>query len=343
MSMLNIAKRLNLTESKADTQRLINFAGEDLAKRFLEVKKRFKVPENDLNYWIKHRTVDELEQAILSIENASVARKQRADLADKGAKLVSDTEHWKVYHITTFEASQKYGRDTKWCITGVNNYGDKYWRSYTSQGIDFYFFITKHDYNPRGYDSKYAIAVYSPEQCEVFDQQDNQVTLEDIPFLDEVSIPGLELNDMNSGELYRCSECDAVISEDEANEYCTPDGEFLCSSCFDDLYYLCDYCGDVISRDDAVELPDGDMVCFDCFCDSDYLICAECGDIFARSDMRENKYGEAICQDCYECLYEAVNNKSINENLIFCKKDLTNTTDELGLSEEFKIYETMWD
>lgn len=40
----------SLEESKADTQRLIDFAGEDLAKRFEEIKQRLKAPENDLYY-----------------------------------------------------------------------------------------------------------------------------------------------------------------------------------------------------------------------------------------------------------------------------------------------------
>lgn len=39
-----------LNEAKADTQKLIDFAGEDLANRFLAVKNRLKAPENDLYY-----------------------------------------------------------------------------------------------------------------------------------------------------------------------------------------------------------------------------------------------------------------------------------------------------
>jgi hypothetical protein len=168
MSMLNIAKKLNslnkptlketrqryncghyhsnvnnLFEAKADTQRLIDFAGEDIANRFLAVKDKLKSPENDLYYWIKNKTVDELKQAISAAENTKSNTQMKKDIADQGAELVADTAHWRVYHITTFAASQKYGRDTQWCITGVNNYGDKYWKDYTKRGVEFYFLITK--------------------------------------------------------------------------------------------------------------------------------------------------------------------------------------------------------
>jgi hypothetical protein len=86
MSMLDISKKLGslskvkheckhgckheheLTEAKADTQRLIDFAGQDIADRFLAIKNKLKAPENDLYYWIKNKTVDELEQAINAAE-----------------------------------------------------------------------------------------------------------------------------------------------------------------------------------------------------------------------------------------------------------------------------------
>ena len=64
----------SLTEAKADTQRLIDFAGEELANRFLAIKSRLKYPENDLYYWIKNKTIDELEQAVYNIENTKSNR-----------------------------------------------------------------------------------------------------------------------------------------------------------------------------------------------------------------------------------------------------------------------------
>ena len=171
-----------LTESKADEQKLIDFAGEDLAKRFFTLKPRLKSPENDLYYWLK-KNLSEFEQFISDTENTKSKTQQKKSVGD-GAKLVGENEYWKVYHITTFEASQKYGRDSKWCITGVDGYGDKYWNSYTNKGIQFYFYITKGDYNPRGEDSKFAIAVYPDGDYEIYNQQDFRV--KDIPNAPEI-------------------------------------------------------------------------------------------------------------------------------------------------------------
>lgn len=177
-SMLNLLRDLNLEdeiliESRADELRLIDFAGEDLAKRFLVVRKRFKSPENDLYYWIKNKTVDDLRAAVEAIEN-SLSNTQQRKQADQGAELVGQNEFWKVYHITTYEASQKYGRDTKWCITGIDGYGRKYWDDYTKTGVEFYFYISTGEINPRGRYGKYALALSPNDEFKVYDQQDNE-------------------------------------------------------------------------------------------------------------------------------------------------------------------------
>ncbi len=185
----------SLDESKVDTQKLIDFAGEDLANRFLVVKNRLRAPENDLYYWIKNKTPGELGSAVSNLENTKTKSQVKKDLSEAGAELISETEHWKVYHITTFEASQKYGRDTKWCITGIDGYGDKYWKEYTEEaGVNFYFLIAKDNYDARGEDSKFALALYPRGLGEVFNQQDTKVSFNDIPYIDEVHIPGYDLS-----------------------------------------------------------------------------------------------------------------------------------------------------
>jgi hypothetical protein len=236
-----------LTEAKADIQRLIDFAGQDLADRYEAVKKRFKAPENDLYYWIKNKTVDELEQAVSEVENTKSNTQVKKDLADEGAELVQETPHWKVYHITSFAAAQKYGRDTKWCITGLVDSGDMYWNDYKEQDADFYFLLTAGEYDPRGKDSKYALALYPKERWydededewfedknpwyEAFDQRDFSVHLEDIPYIDEVKIPGIDLNahEPRSGRMFECDYCKEGKFEDYLND--TMYGERICNQC----------------------------------------------------------------------------------------------------------------
>jgi hypothetical protein len=229
-----------LNEAKADTQKLIDFAGQDLADRFLAIKPKLKAPENDLYYWIKKHSVDELESAVTAAETSVSKTQTKKDIADAGAKLVCDTEHWKVYEITTFEASQKYGRDTKWCITGINDYGDEFWNKYTGHGIEFYFLITKGKYDPRGNDSKIALAVYPNKlDIEVFNQQDVPITITDIPYHEEIDIPSLDLEAIRN--TIHCSLCrKAMLPEDSIPG---PHNHPYCQDCFNKEFYKCAGCG----------------------------------------------------------------------------------------------------
>lgn len=308
MSMLNIAKKLdrlnksklketkqhcncsqcrtkvnNLVESKADTQKLIDFAGEDLANRFLAVKNKLKAPENDLYYWIKNKTVDELEQAVSAAEGAKSNTQKKKDIADQGAELVADTAHWRVYHITTFAASQKYGRDSQWCITGIDGYGDRYWKQYTSQNIQFYFAITKENYKPRGRDSKFAFAVYPPElsnYIEIYNQHDDKASLSDIPYYQEIKIPGVNLSNVidprdfdefdDEEDEHYCNQCGVELWADSALQ--GADGEWYCEDCWGELFFSCGMCGEINSREDVSVTVFGDLLCETCwpeFVDSD--------------------------------------------------------------------------
>lgn len=271
----------SLFEAKADTQRLIDFAGEDLANRFLKIKDKLKAPENDLYYWIKNKTVDELEQAVSAAEGTKSNTQMKKDIADQGAELVADTAHWRVYHITTFAASQKYGRDSHWCITGVDGYGDRYWEEYTSSSIQFYFAITKENYDPRGYDSKFAFAVYPPEldsHIEIYDQQDNRASLSDIPYYQEIKIPGVDLSNVvdpdydNSDEEADdyCCQCGCELWAEDALE--GTDGEYYCEDCWPELFFSCNWCEETGSREDAISTVFGELLCETCwneFIDSD--------------------------------------------------------------------------
>lgn len=178
-----------LNEAKADTQKLIDFAGEDLANRFLTIKNRLKAPKNDLYYWIRQGSPEELEAVVTELETTKSKTLLRKE-AVSGGDLVYESEHWKVYHITTFEASQFYGRDTRWCITGIDGNSYNYWTQYhDTYNIDFYFLITKGAYNPRGTDSKFAIAIKPDNTYEAFDQQDRQIAFSNIPYIDEINYP----------------------------------------------------------------------------------------------------------------------------------------------------------
>lgn len=203
-----------LIEAKADTEKLIAFAGQELADKFLSLRSKLKSPENDLYYWIKKKTPADLERRIIDLEQTTSRAQQRKKISE-GATLVAENDYWKVYHITTFEASKYYGRDTKWCITGINDYGTKYWDEYTQKGIKFWFFIAKENYDPRGFDSKFALSVID-NRYEVYNQQDQKVSLYAIPNIEDLSIPGLDLNSLMyiepEANTETCSLCGCVVA-----------------------------------------------------------------------------------------------------------------------------------
>lgn len=272
--MLSISKKLKhlqkgkLTEAKADTQKLIDFAGQDLADRFLTIKNKLKAPENDLYYWIKNKSVEELKQAILSAEGTVSKTKAKRAVVEAGASIVCDTEHWTVYHITTFAASQKYGRDSKWCITGVNNLGDRYWNEYTEKGCKFYFAITKENYDPRGENSKFAFAVFpGGNHIELYNQQDYRVALDDVPYYHEINIPGVDLaNVVEEDDEYNnaiCERCGCVL--DDGEEFITPDGAYYCYDCFCESCFHCDGCDEACYIDNGHETVCGNIYCETCW------------------------------------------------------------------------------
>ena len=231
-----------LNEAKADTQKLIDFVGAEYADKFLAIKHRLKSPENDLYYWIKNKEPEELISTIDNLESTSTNKEIR-DESKAGGSLVAENEDWKVYHITTYEASQYYGRDTKWCITGVDNNGDAQWKDFHDRrGVEFYFFINKNDYNTRGANSKYALAVWPIKKAyEIYDQQDKIVNLQKVPFMKKLNIPGVEFSSLKPfvvpGEV-RCAHCgnDIYICDGESYRTEINDTEYYHEECWYKVY-----------------------------------------------------------------------------------------------------------
>ena len=229
-----------LNEAKADTQRLVDFAGEELANRFLAIKNRLKAPENDLYYWIKNRSPEELEKTVNRLETTKSKRAITRSVKNDGSTLICETAYWKVYHITTAEAAQLLGTDTEWCIANTSGMGEKRWREYTGQGFDFYFFISKVDYDPRGSHSKFALAILNVKEdgefeYNLYDQKDiDGYYISDIPNKIGINIPGIILGLGKSLDgwtgLVACTHCDALVPEDDAYWI---DDDMVCSDCYE--------------------------------------------------------------------------------------------------------------
>lgn len=137
-----------LNESKADEQKLIDFVGEETAKQYLKLKPRMEQPFNDLYWWIKEGSPQELKDYVDWLTKTK-SKSQLEREAKQGAKLLYNKNGWKIYRIDTYEAATYYGKNTKWCISG--NYpgsegqGQTYFDNYKDNGVINYYFIISPD------------------------------------------------------------------------------------------------------------------------------------------------------------------------------------------------------
>jgi len=156
-----------------------------LVKNFIFLKPRIKSPYNDFYYWMKNSTPDDLKKYVDELLKQHREKTALKDKEKDGARLVYSDNDWKVYEITNYEASAKYGKGTKWCISGSKRWangeeGAGYFDQYYSQnGVRFYFFINK--------DTKYALAVYPDNSCEIFNAEDVGIPyIPNAPVIDEI-------------------------------------------------------------------------------------------------------------------------------------------------------------
>ena len=93
-----------------------------------------------------------------------------------------------------------------------------------------------------------------------------------------------------------CCECGEVLTPDEACEF---DGNTYCSSCLDDITFICDCCGEREYTNDEIS-DERISICQRCY-DSYYTRCEACDRLVHNDDMHylsdDDDYG--YCYDCY--------------------------------------------
>jgi signal peptidase I len=84
------------------------------------------------------KSLSELQSLVSSKENYK-SRSEKRFIAQKGAEVTYEDDRFLVLYITTKDASKKYGKGTKWCISAEkDNQWDYY---YKNRGSRFYFII----------------------------------------------------------------------------------------------------------------------------------------------------------------------------------------------------------
>jgi len=104
----------------------------------------------------------------------------------------------------------------------------------------------------------------------------------------------------------QCDDCGEWVLESEEG-YTTADGDFICESCYENDYVVCEDCGEIIRQDDAYFVHRQSSlhpwrtiegyVCGDCF--DDYTRCDDCGEYFPDSFIHSDYYHN-ICDNCFD-------------------------------------------
>lgn len=139
--------------------------------RKLAQQNKLSGDQKDITKWIK-RPFSELKQLVQSVAEV-LSKRELKTLGKKDSVKLTDTPEWLVIAPLTTEASQYYGKGTKWCTSGKqNNYFHNY---FINDNIVLIYFISKQSAE------KYAIAAH-PDLTEVecFDAADEAIEIGDI-------------------------------------------------------------------------------------------------------------------------------------------------------------------
>ena len=97
-------------------------------QKFCEYNERNLIKQNDLS---RYKSYEDIHNS-LSIAEAALDIKNM----EKQVKILLNDEEWLILRPLTFEASKKYGSNTKWCTTQQNN--PDYFMKYSKRGVLIY-------------------------------------------------------------------------------------------------------------------------------------------------------------------------------------------------------------
>lgn len=218
----------------------LNKKVDQLYGEFINNKSSFKSPQNDIYYWMKTNDFDKFQDLLFDTK----ARANLRQKANEGARLVYKDKDWQVYEITNYEASKKYGANTKWCIAGSKRWnngenGQTYWNEYYNKNhIKFYFFI-------RSNSEKYALAIYPDNKhFEIYNSEDVKVSsIPNAPTIEEINVRYTTKN--NDKAIIVDSIVNNKLPLDVFNkllyEICDEDGVYENIQLFDNINSVCDF------------------------------------------------------------------------------------------------------
>ena len=172
-----------INESKDDINKFIKWAGEDLANKFFKLKDRLQGEEKDIYYWMGLNKQD-LAFRLKEVEETPT-KKERDKLAKEGSEKIYEDDKWLVLRIDNYEASRRYGKSTKWCISGDrDDCGSRFFDIYTGGLNDIYFYIQKNT------PYKYALEFNDIHNWALWNEEDFLDVGEGPLFAEEVKVDG---------------------------------------------------------------------------------------------------------------------------------------------------------
>ena len=126
----------------------------DVLELFIKLANKGLLANTDI---YNYTTLDDLKNTLSQITDTKTKSEEKKDIK-KGANRVFNEDKVLIYNITTSEASDMYGKNTKWCITGK----DSLFGFYNKIGVNFYFIINN-NYKPTCPLNKIAVAVYNKQ------------------------------------------------------------------------------------------------------------------------------------------------------------------------------------
>jgi hypothetical protein len=160
----------------------------ELIKKFDQLVSRGAVPEKDI---YAYKAIEDLEKA-LEVPSAREALRAIKREKEKDIQKVFESDKVLVISPRTLEAMQKYGRGTRWCITGKDDWEN----SILEDETKIYILIDKTK------NKKYAIIVQEDSEYTIWDEKDKWLKDEDgAHLLNSLGVPLDVLKPFTSAEL----------------------------------------------------------------------------------------------------------------------------------------------
>jgi hypothetical protein len=94
------------------------------------------IEDKNIDNWGK-KPWEEFVEFVDELKTEKSKSEEIREMKKEGADLIAEDDNWRVYKITTYEASRTYGSG-KWCITR----DEKWWKKYNRRS-QFYFMLSK--------------------------------------------------------------------------------------------------------------------------------------------------------------------------------------------------------